>query len=245
MRFTSLVIPFAALWLAGCNAVPTQPQSEKDASVAEASSPSSGQESGSAASVPESASRAQAESFAETARAVQSGFDQLSGRLTLLQEQVLQLRSDNQRLLEQNQMQMNQLELLSRNRTVSGSGTDAESGGQDTADNGQLDAAIGQLMQLLNQLELPDAGQGQFGLATTFTQQGDWVLLRFNRISGETWIAEYGDWKQIGEDGGSESSLYDVQISRADRNTYGYVAVRIDLNSGRSWWLNGKRWQEY
>jgi len=243
MRFTSLVIPFAALWLVGCNAAPTQPQPPKGASAAEAPS-SSSQEAG--ASEPATSRQSQAESFAETARAVQSGFDQLSGRLTLLQEQVLQLRSDNQRLLEQNQMLLNQLELLSSRQVVATEGEAAA--GMDTQDmaaSGQLDAAIGQLMQLMNQLEIPDAGQGQFGLATTYTQQGDWVLLRFDRITGETWMAEYGDWQQVSDDGMAESSLYDVQISRADRNTAGYVAVRIDLNSGRSWWLNGKRWQEY
>ncbi len=239
MRIPHLGIPLLALLLSGCNAAQTQPQSDQG----EANPAAETQQQASSSNT--AASRSNADVGAEMAGAIQTGFDQLSGRLTLLQEQVLQIRSSNQQLMEQNQMLLNRLELMTRTQpgveTLSGEETMADDAGTE-----QLDAAIGQLMQLLNQVEMPaGSSQGQFGLATTYTQNGDWVLLRFDRHSGETWIAEFGDWQLISDEIQPDDSLYEIQITRADRNTAGYVAVRIDLNSGRSWWLNGKRWQEY
>lgn len=240
MRIPHLGIPLLALLLSGCNAAQTQPQS------AQGEANQSAETQQQQASSPDAApSRSSTNDAAEMAGAIQTGFDQLSGRLTLLQEQVLQIRSSNQQLMEQNQMLLNRLELMTRTQPeaelLTGDEASAEDGGTE-----QLDAAIGQLMQLLNQVEMPaGSSQGQFGLATTYTQNGDWVLLRFDRHSGETWIAEFGDWQLISDEIQPDDSLYEIQITRADRNTAGYVAVRIDLNSGRSWWLNGKRWQEY
>ena len=239
MRIPHLGIPLLALLLSGCNAAQTQPQSDQG----EANPAAETQQQASSSNA--AASRSNTDVGAEMAGAIQTGFDQLSGRLTLLQEQVLQIRSSNQQLMEQNQMLLNRLELMTRTQpgaeTLSGEEAMADDAGTE-----QLDAAIGQLMQLLNQVEMPaGASQGQFGLATTYTQNGDWVLLRFDRHSGETWIAEFGDWQLISDEIQPDDSLYEIQITRADRNTAGYVAVRIDLNSGRSWWLNGKRWQEY
>lgn len=245
MRITPIAIPVLALFLSGCNAAQTQPQSgEGSANPAADAQPRSSSSESSSESSQNPAPSGRNNANAEMAGAIQTGFDQLSGRLTLLQEQVLQIRSSNQQLREQNQMLLNRLELLTRTQPE-----DSAAEGEMSADAGgteQLDAAIGQLMQILNQAELPSgSGQGQFGLATTYTQGGDWVLLRYDRSTGETWMAEFGDWQLISEELPPENSLYDIQISRADRNTAGYVAVRIDLNSGRSWWLNGKRWQEY
>ncbi len=239
MRIPHLGVPLLALLLSGCNAAQTQPQSDQG----EANPAVETQQQASSSNA--AASRSNTDVGAEMAGAIQTGFDQLSGRLTLLQEQVLQIRSSNQQLMEQNQMLLNRLELMTRTQpgaeTLSGEEAMADDAGTE-----QLDAAIGQLMQLLNQAEMPaGASQGQFGLATTYTQNGDWVLLRFDRHSGETWIAEFGDWQLISDEIQPDDSLYEIQITRADRNTAGYVAVRIDLNSGRSWWLNGKRWQEY
>ncbi|MBP0050009.1 hypothetical protein H9C73_14845 [Marinobacterium sp. AK62] len=244
MRKTPIAFTLLAILLSGCNAAQTQPQSAAGPAAQAPGENSASASSDQPAARETSASQPSAGSSSSGAGALQSGFDQLSGRLTLLQEQVLQIRSANQQLLEQNQMLMNQLDVLTRTQPAADAEGD-QTGTEDQASIDQLDAAIGQLMQILNQAELPVVDAPRFGLATTYTQKGDWVLLRYDRTTGDTWRAEYGDWQLIEEEMAPEASAYEVQITRADRNTAGYVAVRIDLNSGRSWWLNGKRWQEY
>ncbi|GAA0784328.1 hypothetical protein [Marinobacterium sediminicola] len=178
------------------------------------------------------------------ANPVQSGFDQLSGRLTLLQEQVLQLRTDSQRLLEQNQMLLNRLQLLSTEPEATND-PDSAKPATDGAASEQLDAAIGQLMQMLNQMEMPSDEGGQFGIATTYTRQGGWVLVRFDRRTGETWLADAGRWQPLADVDFMNLSSYRVLVHRADQDAKGYVAVRFDEQTGMTWWLNGNRWQEY
>lgn len=231
-----------ALVLAGCNAAtPTRPtaptasntpatqnEAARDANVAPAS-----------ANPEVSASQRQA-----VASPIQNGFDQLSGRLTLLQEQVLQLRSDSQSLMEQNRMLLNHMQVLN-----TPAGGDERRAVQSAADDAsaleQVDTAIGQLMQVLNQMDMSDGESGRFAMATTYTRQGDWILLRYDRHSGETWLANGGRWQAVSDVSDLNTSFYRVLVHRADQDTKGYVAVRIDEQSGMAWWLNGNRWQEY
>ncbi len=235
-----------ALVLAGCNAAaPTQPASptaSPEVSPTQDETPSADQRELSTQTQAQAADASPGQRQSP-ANPMQSGFDQLSGRLTLLQEQVLQLRSNSQQLLEQNQMLLNRLQLLSAPPGAEQQNS-AETGGTEGAGE-QLDAAIGQLMQLLNQVEVPAGEGGQFAVATTYTRQGSWILLRYDRHTGETWLANTGRWQPLADVGYLNMSSYRVLVHRADQDAKGYVAVRIDERSGMSWWLNGDRWQEY
>ncbi|MBA4501187.1 hypothetical protein [Marinobacterium marinum] len=233
-------VAMLALLLAGCNAAaPTQPAEA-------AASPPSPHSENASTTEPRDAGGAGAASHERSSAgsAIQSGFDQISGRLTLLQEQVLQLRSDNQTLLEQNQMLLNRLQLL-----TAPSAPESEDEGERVVSAGaaseQLDAAIGQLMQMLNQMDMAAGAGGQFAVTTTYTRQGDWVLLRYDRHTGETWQAKAGRWLPLADVDYLNTSSYRVLVHRADQDSKGYVAVRIDEQGGMSWWLNGDRWQEY
>ncbi len=236
-----------ALVLAGCNAaVPTQPTSSASTGTPMAqdeTASSAGQRNATDAVQPAANASSAQRGSQSPANAIQTGFDQLSGRLTLLQEQVLQLRTSSQQLMEQNHMLLNRLQLLS-----TPSGAEGEDSVENTAAGGageQLDAAIGQLMQLLNQMEMPEAESGQFALATTYTRQGAWILLRYDRHTGETWLANAGHWQALADVDYLNVSAYRVLVHRADQDAKGYVAVRIDERNGMSWWLNGDRWQGY
>lgn len=248
LRLSAVVL---MLVVAGCNAAaPTQPaagtaaESANDPAVREQSERPSGQ-----ASAPESQPRtSSAAEPGAVSNSIQSGFDQLSGRLTLLQEQVLQLRTHSQQLLEQNRMLLNRMQLLTASAPASATPSVADERAEGTGDvdaTGQLDAAIGQLMQLMNQMDTPEGGAEQFALAMTYTRQGAWILLRYDRSSGQTWLADGGSWRLIDDVDYLGGSSYRVLVHRADQDTKGYVAVRIDEQTGDSWWLNGDRWQEY
>lgn len=243
-------IALLALMLAGCNAAtstqPASPTSAPDAITQDSTPPAADR--GNVPATGPAQNNVAPEQPQRPVNPIQSGFDQLSGRLTLLQEQVLQLRTDSQRLLEQNQMLLNRMQLLGTapgsEDEVSADDTAVMAAGEGGASE-QLDAAIGQLMQMLNQMELPAGEGGQFGVATTYTRQGSWVLLRFDRRSGETWLADGGRWKAIRDVRYLNRSAYRVLVHRADQDAKGYVAVRMDEQSGMSWWLNGDQWQEY
>lgn len=176
---------------------------------------------------------------------LENRIDQLSGRLTLLQEQVIQLKGLSQQQAELGQAMLSRLQLLTEARERSGS-----SGGEDSLAPGlelagdQLDVAIAQLMQTLNTLE-GGAGGEPFALATAYTAKGAWILLRYRTDSGESWIADGGRWTALQEEGSLPASRYRIDMLRADQDVKGYVAVRIDQQTGQSWWLNDRRWQVY
>jgi hypothetical protein len=176
----------------------------------------------------------------------QTRFDQIEGRLTLIQEQLLQLRSDSQRLQEQTQMLLNRLQLLSRTSGATETEAKADTSKAAAADGGeQLDMAIGQLMQVLNTLDNTGASGGEYGISTTYTRNGDWILLRYHRLNGSTWLADSDQWRPLQEQQPPPPGDYEVLVHRADQDRKGYVAVRFDRTTGRSWWLNDTRWQAY
>jgi hypothetical protein len=160
------------------------------------------------------------------------------------QEQLLQLRTDSQRLQEQNQMVLNRLQLLSSRPQSSEQDSSAGAAQPDTGAE-QLDMAIGQLMQVLNSLDNTGTVGGEYAITTTYTRSGDWVLLRYHRGNGSTWLADGGDWRPLQEQRAPARGDYEVLVHRADQDRKGYVAVRIDRTNGNSWWLNDNRWQEY
>lgn len=178
--------------------------------------------------------------------AISSRLDQLAGWLTLMQEQLLQLRADSQRLQEQNQMLLNRLQLIGGNVQPAGEGdTDDSGAAADAAGTEQLDAVIGQLMQLINSLDNAGSGGGEYAITTTYTRSGDWVLLRYHRLNGSTWLADGDGWRPLQERQTPPPGDYQVLVHRADQDSKGYVAVRIDRSTGYSWWLKDTYWQEY
>ncbi|WP_315983068.1 hypothetical protein [Aliamphritea spongicola] len=69
--------------------------------------------------------------------------------------------------------------------------------------------------------------------------------MRYNRLTGESWISEGGSWVPLGDDYELPISEYEIQISSAAADAKGYVAARIDNNTGDTWWLNDQQWVSY
>ncbi|WP_151705554.1 hypothetical protein [Nitrincola alkalilacustris] len=177
---------------------------------------------------------------------ISSQLDQLTGRLTLLQEQVIQIRSGTQQLMEQNQILLSRLQMLTESRALAqssgGAGMDEDMAEQLVQD---IDAAISQLMQVAN-MQSPEAMvSGPYRIVSAYTRSGDWIVLRYHTESGESWLAERGGWIPLKESSSPRSSSFEISVQRADQDQKGYVATRIDRRSGRSWWLNGDTWQAF
>ncbi|MBR9883671.1 MAG: hypothetical protein GYB21_08440 [Oceanospirillales bacterium] len=237
----SRVLPSVALGLllAGCNAANVQPQTgQPDAEQAMPESPAPRESTGGAQSeVP-----ARAVSGAQ----ISNQIDQLSGRLVLMQEQLIQLKNASQQQAEMNQILLARLQHLSERTSGSSSAAVEGNAAGEVSDqaSADIDAAIGQLMQTVNQLGLSEGGDS-FAVASAYTAKGAWVLIRYRVDTGETWLADQGSWVLLEEERSLPVSSYAIELQRADQDLKGFVAVRIDRQSGESWWLNDRRWQVY
>ncbi|MBV1789594.1 hypothetical protein KQ940_16185 [Marinobacterium sp. D7] len=227
-----------SLILIGCNAAGVQPQSNQKAANPTEPDPSTpAVEAGGESSPTRSVNSAQ----------ISNQLDQLSGRLALMQEQLIQLNNASKQQAEMNQILLTRLQHLSAARVQADDEepVSSEEGVSSSGAGEQIDEAIGQLMQTVNQLGLTDSGD-LFGVASAYTAKGNWVLIRYRVDTGETWLADQGSWVRLEEEVGNlPASRYAVQLLRADQDLKGFVAVRIDSQSGESWWLNDRRWQVY
>lgn len=172
--------------------------------------------------------------------------DQLMGRLTLLQEQVINQRALAQQQLELSQAILQRVQLMTNTALI-----DETKPGQTDQTAGlqaeQLDAALNQLLQIANEMQVNTAApntSSQWAVESAVTNKG-WILIRYRSDSGESWIAEKGSWTLLKSDTQPPAGRYDVQIERRDTDSKGYVAVRINRETGDTWWLNDRTWQAY
>lgn len=219
------IIPFivaAVLSLSGCNAANIQPQPAVPPAPVAAAPDNSAQ---------------QTQQTQQTQQ-----FETLNGRITLLQEQVLALKVQNAAVSEKAQLLLNQFQVLAQNMSRAGTNHESESSPQ------QLELLLSRLDQQLVELQqaAPELGVGNpFLLATCYTARGKWKLIRYNRFSGESWISADNSWQALGEEQAPAISSYEVQLLRANGDVKGYVAARIDQNTGDTWWLNDDTWVKY
>lgn len=233
----------ALLLLSGCNQTNVQPASGADELVDPHSSEGRAEL---AAQLGGGSLEPIAVTQGDMSGSLQNQLDQLTGRLTLLQEQVIQIRSLTQQTLEQSQMNMTRLQSLSDSQRQQGPSVagveEAEAGYLESAVN-DIDQAVAQLLSAMS-MQSPQMAEatGPYRIATAFTRNG-WILIRFHAQTGETWLADNNNWQALRDAASLSRSSYEVQIQRADTDSKGYVAVRIDKRDGRSWWLNDDTWQ--
>lgn len=236
------------LFLAGCNDANVQPSSDATERVNDDPHSSEGR-----AEIAAQLGDEPIEPFQVTqgdmSNSLQAQLDQLNGRLTLVQEQVIQIRSLSQQVLEQGQMNATQLQTL-QGGSQGASGQPSVAGFEEDLSNNSLqqvvediDQAVAQLLSAMS-MQSPQVGEatGPFRVATAYTQRG-WILIRYHAQTGETWLANNNDWTQLRDNQNLPTSSYEVQVQRADQDRKGYVAVRIDRRTGSSWWLNDNNWQ--
>ncbi|EPJ47601.1 MAG: hypothetical protein OFPII_10130 [Osedax symbiont Rs1] len=162
----------------------------------------------------------------------------LQAQVTALQEQLIKVTSDTGAILKLSQI------LIANNQVQSASSlsaTDSQVNSKKTVRN-----SSGSLKKVLQKLEdIAPNSLGAFGIVSSYTAGKQWVLIRFNRQTGETWLADNSGWNTLSEIDELEISQYDVHLIRADQDKKGYVASRIDRRTGDTWWLNKKQWVVY
>jgi len=211
----------SAFALAGCNAANVQPD------ISQAAAPST-----------ELGDSPLTDTIDQSAQ-----FDQLNGRITRLQEQFLALKVQNSSVAERVQLLLTQFQVLAQEIKRS-----AISGSTTTEPDPALSEMILRLDQLLVELQqiAPELGVGDpFLLASCYTAKGQWVMIRYNRFSGESWLSAANNWQPLDEEQAPPISSYDIQLLPANNDVKGYVAARIDHNSGDSWWRNQNTWVKY
>lgn len=67
-----------------------------------------------------------------------------------------------------------------------------------------------------------------------------YTTLRYNEETGDTWEYIDGIWFHIIDEKKLPRSEYEVKLSMS--NDGGWVAVRIDVKSGKSWIIDGNKW---
>jgi hypothetical protein len=233
-RLTSIAALTFSLFLVGCEAVPTQEgtdlpqevsgdQAENTNKPGSNQPPSNGADTNAPPSVPSS-----------------SQVEYLSGQLLTLQEQVIQIKADTQELRQNAQLLLARMQLMNGQGSIPNSASANDQNSEAPAIN---EASVNRLVQDVG--TLLDQTSSSFELVSSYTAKGQWVLIRYDRFTGETWLADQNRWNALGEAGSLPRSVYEVQIQRADKDIKGYVAARVDKRSGQTWWLREETWQSY
>jgi len=237
LKLTRISMLIAATLLAACSNTSVKPQPE--------------------ASTAESAVKpVNAEAPAAAAKPVSSGtvtvtdFERLESRFSLAQEQLLGLITESAQSRALNQRILLQLQALNNNQ----GGAESADGGEGGYDTSAMDAVLEQMLMVANDLgEGVNAGGGSnFQMAMTYIGAGKWKVIRYNRSTGETWLAHGNNWQLLQDDEVLPESSYQVSMISGedllvpDEEVHkGFIAARMDRVSGRMWWLNKNVWQAY
>ena len=196
-----------------------------------------------------SAAVAAAESGARVEQQLQAQQKQVESveqRLTLVQEQLIKSNQNLTQLQQRAQQQllaMQQVQLLLAAKPASAN--DGDSG------------ALEQLVMLVDRLEQMSASSAaaapaaaepvgpRYRLVSDYTAAGQWIILKYDEVTGLTWSAADGRWSEVQESEVMQPSRYQVALHAANGDVKGYVAARIDHYSGITWWLNGNRWEPF
>ncbi|SFG95173.1 hypothetical protein [Neptunomonas qingdaonensis] len=161
----------------------------------------------------------------------------LSGQLSTMQEQIIQIKADTFELKQTSQILLARLQMLANKSGESvATGEEAGTGVASTTEKPDLDQLTARLNTLLKRSD------AQYQLASGYTAKGEWVLIRYDRLTGESWLADQGRWNLLNESEEVIPSVFSIQLLRADKDVKGYVVARIDQITGQSWWLKQDTW---
>ncbi|MGY8871819.1 MAG: hypothetical protein ACKVJE_15380 [Pseudomonadales bacterium] len=159
----------------------------------------------------------------------------LSGQLSTMQEQVIQIKADTSELRKTTQILLARAQMLS-NQSAKTASSDVNSSASSTEDRPDLERLTKRLNSLIKRTD------AQYQLVSGYTAKGEWVLIRYDRFSGESWLADNGQWNLLNESEEVLPSVFTIQLLRADKDVKGYVAARVDQATGQSWWLKQDTW---
>ena len=236
MKFKFLSVCVFLTAIVGCTT--TAPKTEK-ADSAELAEMTTEQDSKAAQAV-QTADNSTATGAGENQLPLPSDISRLQSQVTALQEQLIKVSNDTSAILRMNQILVAQAQVNTANTTSQTQPSQTQA----TAITGTN--TQGSLNTVLKKLEdISPSPQGSFGIVSSYTIQKQWVLIRFDRQTGETWLADSNGWNPLQEQEELPISQYDIHLIRADQDKKGYVASRIDKRTGDTWWLNKNQWVVY
>lgn len=160
----------------------------------------------------------------------------LSGQLSTMQEQVIQIKADTFELKQTSQVLLARLQMLAHQPESSVAGTQDSAVVTSDSEKLDLDRLTARLNTMLKRTDT------QYQLASGYTAKGEWVLIRYDRFTGEAWLADQGRWNLLKEAEAVLPSVFSIQLLRAEKDVKGYVVARIDQVTGQSWWLKQDTW---
>lgn len=172
--------------------------------------------------------------------------EQLEGRITAVQDHLLQLKAQTSELQLQHNAVLQMLDNLKRSfEDMQAAAIDSSAAEADqAADPTEMNAVLDQITMMANELST-QVQDGPFRVVTAYTAKGQWVLIRFHRYTGESWLADQNQWHALEEVSTPGTAEYDVVLLRADKDVKGYVVARINRISGETWWLKQNTWQSF
>lgn len=180
--------------------------------------------------------------------------EQVEQRITLMQEQVIKLNQQIQ-VLQQRNLKMlqtlQQVQIAQQQQHLKSASNSKPTTG-DQQDAKPSDNVEDILQRLEQQLAMSGvaASSGKtaapgFRLVSAYTPKGQWVIFKYDEATGLTWMAKEGGWMEIEEQGRLPYSRYEVVLRPAAGDVKGYVAARVDQQTGESWWLKGNQWAAF
>ncbi len=182
--------------------------------------------------------------------------ERVEQRITLVQEQLIKLGQQLQALQQRNQQLLQAMQRMQLTQAQSTDKSQPEN--EQAATDGEEGRPEDRVTELLYRLEQQLAEQqsvsvagasgavaGGFRLASAYTPKGQWVIFKYDEQTGLTWNAHDGSWIEVDEQESIPASVYQVVLRPAAGDIKGYVAARIDRETGRSWWLRGNVWEPF
>lgn len=172
---------------------------------------------------------------------VSEALETMSSQLFGLQDQLLGLKRQS---LEQGQALQS---LQVQNTALRGLLTAMAPDGKDQLLSAESPPAVGsfELEALMDQLAVMQTNSGElFNISSCYTPSGRWILIRYSVETGKAWLADNGQWAELIDLTPIEFANYRVVVEPARQDTKGYVAARVDRETGKTWWLKQDTWQE-
>lgn len=185
-------------------------------------------------------------------KASQARFDTLDERFLLMQEQLIQANRQLETIAQRTQQQLVALQRVQMLQAAAAQASvgETEIEGPSTLD--QLTELVFRLEQLST--EAADAAGPEtaipadalgFNMVSTVTHTGQWVIFKYDEITGLAWNVLDGGWVEVGEPEPLDNSHYQVVLRPSRTDVKHYVAARIDRRTGQTWWLKNNRWEVF
>jgi hypothetical protein len=75
----------------------------------------------------------------------------------------------------------------------------------------------------------------------SYNKASEYIILKYNKESGEAWLKGEKGYESLPENQKIPESVYQIKITDFNQ---GWLAIRIDTRTGRTWTLKEGKWFE-